>query len=420
MKIGIQTWGSDGDINPFIALAGGLAKAGHEVTLAITAAERKDYTPYAQRLGFTMLPVAYVAEDDAKLTQLAQDLWKITNPLKQTQFILHDMFEPNVEALYNTATTLCANNDLIIGHFALHPLQLAAAKANKPYITVTLNHGAIASRFRAPPLSPNLGRWFNPWLWRLVAILLNHIALPGINRLRQRENWPAANSFCEIAESPLCNLIAISPALCPRPADWDDNQQICGFFALPDIARPWTLPDSLKQFLADGAAPVYLTFGSMLAVESNPTAATRLLVAAAQAAGCRAIVQSHWERVDGIDYDPNIYRIGPAPHSQIFPHCAAVVHHGGAGTTQTTSLYGKPHVIVAHIADQYFWADELKQRGVAGKRLDRRTTDAAQLGKAIRQVLDSPDMAPRARQLGEQLACEDGVGNAVAIVSRLT
>lgn len=422
MKIGIQTWGSDGDINPFIALAGGLAAAGHEVTLAITAAERKDYTAYAPRLGFTLLPVAYVGKDEAEMTRLAQELWAIKRPLAQARFIIEALFEPNVEDLYATAQTLVAGNDLLIGHFALHPLQLAAALAGKPYVTVSLNHGAIPSRHVPPPFLPNLGPWLNPCLWKLAGVLLDRIMLPGVNRLRRHEGWPAALSAREVVESHLCNLIAISPAFCPKPADWGDNQQVCGFFALPEAARPWTLPEDLKQFLAAGEPPVYLTFGSMLAVETDPaaiTTATRLLAEAAQSAGCRAIIQSRWDSVEGIEENPAIYRIGPVPHSLIFPRCAAVLHHGGAGTTQTTAAHGLPHVIVAHIADQYLWADVLRRLGVAGKGLDRRDATPGRIGLALREVLDSKDIQRRAQALGARLASEDGVGTAVAMLSRL-
>jgi len=422
MKIGLQTWGSDGDINPFIALAGGLAAAGHEVTLAITAAERKDYAGYAQRLGFTLRPVAYIAEDDADTGQIAERLWRIAQPLAQVRFIFEEMFEPNVEDLYATARALCAENELLIGHFILHPLHLAAEQAGKPYVTVSLNHGAIASRYVPPAMMPNLGPWLNPLLWTLGEALLKRIMLPAINTLRQREGRPPLRSFRPVVESPLCNLVAVSPALCPKPADWGENQQVCGFFALPDTARPWAMPDSLRQFLDAGAAPVYLTFGSMSGIEREPaiiTETTRLLVDAAKAAGCRAIIQARWDSVAGIAEDPDIYRIGSVPHSQIFPHCAAVVHHGGAGTTQTASRAGRPQVIVAHIADQYFWADALKRLGVAGQRLDRRKANSANLAQAIRHTLDSPAMAAQAAKLGARLAAEDGVGTAVALIARL-
>jgi UDP:flavonoid glycosyltransferase YjiC (YdhE family) len=142
-------------------------------------------------------------------------------------------------------------------------------------------------------------------------------------------------------------------------------------------------------------------------------------VDAAKAAGCRAIVQSRWKSVGDIEEDGDIYRLGAAPHSRLFPHCAAVVHHGGAGTTQTASLYGCPSAIVAHIADQYFWADELKRLGVAPGRLDRRTATPEGIARAIRQILGSQPMRARAKALGEQLAAENGVAKAVAIIAAI-
>ncbi|MFM8330296.1 MAG: nucleotide disphospho-sugar-binding domain-containing protein [Candidatus Methylumidiphilus sp.] len=420
MKIGLQTWGSDGDINPFIALAGGLAAAGHQVTLAITAGERKDYTAYAERLGFRLLPPTYITEDDATVAQLAETMFAIRSPLRQVQFILEAMFEPNVAQLYATAQTLCADHDLLVGHGVMHPLQLAAEQAGKPYVTVSLNHGAVASRHISPPQTPNLGPWLNPLLWRLGWMLLDRLLLPSVNRLRQRVGQPAVRSARAVAESPLCNLIAVSPAFCPAQDDWGGNQQVCGFLRLPDAARPWAMPDSLRAFLADGEPPVYMTFGSMLSIQRDPAhiaARTRLLLDAAQAAGCRAIVQSHWHSLADIPEDPRIYRQTTAPHEHIFPHCAAVLHHGGAGTTQTALLCGRPSVIVAHIADQYFWADELRRLGVAAARLDCRSATPALIARQIRHVLDAPDMRARAQVLGRQIAAENGVAQAVALLS---
>ncbi|MFZ4701204.1 MAG: glycosyltransferase, partial [Candidatus Methylumidiphilus sp.] len=356
LKIGLQTWGSDGDINPFIALAGGLAAVGHEVTLAITAVERKDYSHYADKLNFQLAQVSYVTDSDEELRLMSGKLNHFHKPIDQVRFIVQEMFEPRVEAHYQTARELAHANDLLVGHFIHHPFQLAAELAKKPYVTLTLNHSAIPSRFVPPPLTPNLGPWLNPWIWKLAFALLNKVMLPGINRLRTVEGASTVHSCREVFESPLCNLIAVSRIFCAEQHDWDSHQQVCGFFSLPDQARPWAMPDSLKQFLDAGEPPVYMTFGSMLGkahTGEHITRRTRLLVDAAKLAGCRAIIQSHWENVLDMDEDERIYRMDPAPHSQIFPHCAAVVHHGGAGTTQTALTHGLPSVIVAHIADQY-------------------------------------------------------------------
>jgi UDP:flavonoid glycosyltransferase YjiC (YdhE family) len=107
MRIGIQTWGSEGDISPFIALAGGLAHSGHDVNLAITSAERKDYREVATRLGFNLWAVDYIADSEEELNDLGKKMITISNPLKQLEMIFDEMFEPGVDSMYKTSESLC-------------------------------------------------------------------------------------------------------------------------------------------------------------------------------------------------------------------------------------------------------------------------------------------------------------------------
>jgi len=420
LKIGLQTWGSDGDLNPFFALAGGLSAAGHDVTLAVTSGERKDYGRFGERLGFRLIQAGYLGTDD-ELRKVRRKVYETANPFKQFDFVL-GLLESGVDSLYATARMLCAESDLVIGHCLLHPLQVAAEKARKPFVTVTLNHAFLPTRHASPARFPNLGGWLNEMLWKIGIKMLNGHVLPAINRLRRQEGLPLTFSYREIWESPFCNLIAVSPGICtPRP-DWKSSQHVCGFLRMSNAARPWTIPDSLSQFLDAGPPPVYMTFGSMLSLESDSkliTETTRLLAEAAYAARCRAIIQSRWQEVSDIPEYPDIYRIGEVPHTTIFPHCALVVHHGGAGTTQTATLCGCPSVVVAHYGDQYFWGGELKRLGVAPNFLERPKVTPEKLGREIRRVLDAPAMLERAKNLGIRLSAEDGVTNAVAIVERL-
>jgi len=100
----------------------------------------------------------------------------------------------------------------------------------------------------------------------------------------------------------------------------------------------------------------------------------------------------------------------------VFPRCAAIVHHGGAGTTQSSLLAGRPSVVVAHMADQFFWGAELKRLGVGGEPLARHAFTAIKLANAIRNVLADRSMAQRAASLGQQIAKEHGVANAVRLI----
>jgi UDP:flavonoid glycosyltransferase YjiC (YdhE family) len=191
---------------------------------------------------------------------------------------------------------------------------------------------------------------------------------------------------------------------------------------MPEAAQPFEMPHALEGFLAGGPPPIFCTFGSMTAVDDGTgimEESTRLLVEGARLAGCRAIVQSRWDLVSSVPDDSGLYKIGAAPHSRILPRCAAVVHHGGAGTTQTATLHGLPSVVVPHISDQYFWARELNRLGVAPRVADRRKITARELAEAIRSVLRNDAMRARARELGRAMAAEDGVGTAVGVIEQV-
>jgi UDP:flavonoid glycosyltransferase YjiC (YdhE family) len=421
VKIAIQTWGSTGDTHPFLALAAGLATAGHEVTLAITGTDRIDFTPMAERFGF-VIEQSFIGESEAAVNELGKRIFAIADPIKQTRMIFGEMMESQIDAMFATSERLCASHDLMIGHFIMHPARLAAERAGIPWLTVTLNQGAIPSRYSAPNPFPNLGAWLNPWLWRLVAHFLDTIVVPYANALRARYGAAPIDSYLDCWESPRLNLIAVSRQLCPRPADWGEHRQITGFFNLPEAHSDWQMPPDLRAFLDAGEAPVFITFGSMagLAEPSDELEeTTALLVEAVRMAGCRAIIQSHWNEIRTVEAGEHIYRFIRAPHERIFPHCAAVVHHGGAGTTQSTTLSGCPSIVVAHISDQFFWGALLHRQGLAPRMLKRRTLTAAKLAKRIRQVLDDPGYRERAEAAGRRMRAEDGVATAVRLIESM-
>ena len=135
-------------------------------------------------------------------------------------------------------------------------------------------------------------------------------------------------------------------------------------------------------------------------------------------AGCRAIVQSHWEVAAAMPEDARIYRLTSAPHAQIYPRCAAIVHHGGAGTTQTSLLCGRPSVVVAHATDQFFWGDKLRRLGVAPAVIKRRKATPAKIAAAIRTVLGTPAMRSTAEAAGRRLQAENGVAAAVRSIEQ--
>jgi len=414
MNIGLQSWGSTGDINPFLTLAAALAAAGHTVTLAITSTERRDYAQEGRRFGFAVRQVGWIGADVAALNALGTRIFSERNPLKQMSMIFDDLFEPNVQEMYITAKQLAAENDLLIGHFLVHPAQLAAEQAGKPYLTLSLNHGAIATRETPPHPLPYLGHWLNGLMWRLVDWQIDRLALPSANRLRQAVGAPLLTAIKPVWQSSLANLIAVSRELAPHRTDWGANQMVCGHLSLPHPVEP--LPQALADFLQAGAPPVYITFGSMMGLPEPSGELEQMLalwLEAVHLADCRAIIQSHWAMTEHTPDREKIFRIETADHRAIFPHCAAVVHHGGAGTSHSASASGCPSIVVAHIADQFFWGGLLHDIGIAPKMIQRHKLTARKLARAIRQVLNDSAMQQRAKAIGVRMSAENGARQAV-------
>jgi sterol 3beta-glucosyltransferase len=130
----------------------------------------------------------------------------------------------------------------------------------------------------------------------------------------------------------------------------------------------------------------------------------------------RAIIQSRWEDLEAVPESPNIYRTGFTKYQAIFPKCAAVLHHGGAGTTHLATRCGCPAVVVEHALDQRIWGVLLNRAGLAHRPLHRRTLTPGKLAKAVRDVLDSKEMAARARAAGKAMLAEHGVRRAVELL----
>ena len=177
------------------------------------------------------------------------------------------------------------------------------------------------------------------------------------------------------------------------------------------------LPEGLDEFLKAGRPPVYLTFGSMMPTSFDYIRETAAIwTGAIRRIGHRAIIQLPWADLSAFETEDRFFKVNRAPYPKVFPRCSVVVHHGGAGTTQSALLAGRPSIIVAHVSDQFFWGAELERLQVAGKTLRRKGLSSKQLAGGIERVLADPEVAPRAEALGKLMAQEDGVRSAIGLI----
>jgi len=415
MNIGIQTWGSDGDILPFIALAIGLRRAGHKVTVVYTSVDNKDYSSLAAAHDISIVKAYERFVEDQKA--VVPRIVKVRDPVKQLALILDALFVPAIGEMYSAAETLCRDCDLVIGHGIHYPLAIAAEKAGCPRVSLVLCPMMLETA-HVSPFDVDLGRWLNRLLWKLGDRVVRKKLYGPADALRRREGLPPlTNMQDDLYVTRKLTLVAASAVLCPRQPDWGEHIQICGFLNPPRSAGDWTMPPVLRRFIEGGSPPVYFTFGSITQFDLERT--TRLFLEAAQKAGLRAIIQSDWEALPPLEGHPDVYRVGSIPHEHVFPHCSVIVHHGGAGTTQSSLEAGKPSVVVAHAFDQPYWGKKLLQLGVAGKVLSRRNTNSTNVATSIRSVLASPQMARNAENARRAMSKEDGVDNAVALINRM-
>jgi len=238
----------------------------------------------------------------------------------------------------------------------------------------------------------------------VVPLLRAEHGLPPISR---REVWRGE----EAAAAPI--LFGFSPSVVPRPRDWPPRAQVAGYWFL-DTHEGWQPPEELSAFLDAGPPPVYVGFGSM--VTRDPQAATELVLEALRRSGQRGVLLTSSGAFIEEGLPGEVLAVRSAPHDWLFPRMAAVVHHGGAGTTSAGLRAGVPSVLVPFFADQPFWGRTVHELGVGPRPVPHKRLTADRLAAAIGRAVSDEAMRERAADLGERIRAEDGVGRALEIL----
>jgi UDP:flavonoid glycosyltransferase YjiC (YdhE family) len=414
MKIGIQTWGSNGDVRPLLALADGLQKAGHRVTLVVSSIDNQNYAAICQQLGIRYQQIPEYIDFD--MEGFAKRSFKM-NPLQWLNALLDEAFFPNEQTIFDAAQTLVSENDYVIGHHFLYPLKLAALLQKKPFYSVTFCHAAIPNRILPPFRFPDVGRFLNPISWTLLDLIFNWVLKKPLTTLWLKSGQiPPTNVLTDLLTSQQLNLVAVDPLFCQGNEQWSANHQVCGFLNLSEDDRCWDLPDDLLEFLEAGSAPIYMTFGSLQ--QAVPEWSMDLFLSAVEQAGCRAIIQTSSPRFMAGTQQSHVYFIGKHPHQRVFKRCAGVVHHGGAGTSHAATRSGCPSIVIPFMDEQLFWARKLQSLGLAGKPLPAKYVSANTLAKAIQNVLTNSHYYNTAQNVCPNMQEQYGVGKAVDLLTK--
>ncbi len=212
-------------------------------------------------------------------------------------------------------------------------------------------------------------------------------------------------------------IYGFSPAVIPRPPDWGKNIFVTGYWFL-DTPDNWNPPPELVEFLDSGPAPIYIGFGSMS--NRKPEETTNLVLKALQYTKQRAILLSGWSGLEKQNLPRSVFMVDSIPHSWLLPRMAAVIHHGGAGTTAAGLMAGVPSIIVPFHGDQPFWGRRVLELEVGSKPIPRKKLSVEILAQAIEETISDKEIRQRASVIGAKIRGEDGIANAVSVINSFT
>lgn len=413
-RITIATTGSRGDVQPFVALGLGLAERGHAVRIASFA----PFEEFVRSFGLDFAPIT--GDPQAMLNQEQGQEWLETGS-SGGDFVrgFREIIGPRLAQGTRDALAACADAELVI--FAgptFYVCYSVAEKLQLPFVQAYLQPIHPTRHF---PSAIYPSRWGN----NSLANYLTHVIggqtfwqqlRPIVNDVRRDElGLPPLSyfgPFVGMMRNKLPVLYGYSPTLLPKPSDWNDALNVVGFWFLPD--RVYEPAAELRAFLEAGPPPTYVGFGSM--VTRDPEEMTQLVVDALGQAGQRGIILGGWAGLATGELPDSILHLDAVPHSWLFPQVAAVVHHGGVGTTHEGLRAGRPSVLVPFFGDQPFWAQRVQAVGAGPAGIPRAELTAERLAAVISQAVGDKAMAARAAEIGQQIRQEDGVGKAVALI----
>ena len=412
MRITILTYGSRGDVQPCLALAAALQQAGQAPLLALPASMRA----LANELGIPVVPLP------GDIAQLSQGFNRAgQNPLTMMR-VMKENIEPIALDVARAARLACQGADLIV-HTFLFTLgaHAFARQLDIPDVSAQFFPMFISSTrypqlaFPDLPIGPLYNRQTHfignstfAWAQRALYPRMRKAAPEFPARLP----WPFIASGGRAA-TPL--LLAYSPALVPPERDWGAHVQTTGFWFL-DSPSAYQPPPELAAFLEGGPPPVCAGFGSM--IHPNSLKLQRALQDGLRQAGQRAVFLTGWDGWTAAEPAPDRLFLRSAPHDWLFPRCAAIIHHGGSGTTAAALRSGRPNVVLPLAVDQHFWARRVHASGAGPAPLSARALTADQVASAVRQALESDSIRRLGAEFGEAIRSEPGVLKAVEIISR--
>ena len=405
MNITILTYGSRGDVQPFLPLSVGLINRGHKVTLAAPARFKNLVEEY--KINF--IPLAGDPED---LSRKLNDAGY--NFIKQVRELMSHAVEIGADILRQTEIA-SQNADLIIHTFA-HAVGAHTLAREKiipdihiqtfPMFTPTGDYPNITM--------PNFqNRFLNRLTHTMSAKVTALTSKIGFEQVRRRAGLPKRKLFFPFDENPprlrTPILCAWSPSILPASTDWSNPRvHVTGYYFFP-LNSSYSPAPELDSFLKSGKPPICISFGSM--VNKDAKRIDEIIRESLKQTNNRGIILSGWADVKHESTNDLLY-LESAPHDWLLPKCKMIIHHGGAGTTSAGLCAGIPNIVVPFTADQPFWGGRVHAVGAGPKPILVKNLSVEKLTKAIAEA-ESDVILQQAQVIGQEIRGEDGVNEAV-------
>lgn len=416
-RIVLATFGSLGDLNPFVALAKELQSRGHVPVLATSEFHRA----WIERQGIEFFPVRPDLMDIEARPEFFRDLM---DRKKGSEVVIRQIFMPSLRASYDDLFKAVEGADLLVSHAVAFAGPIVAEVTGIPWVSAVLSPISMLSKHdpSIPPQAPwlrhfrGLGPRFHSPILSLARRMLRKWTEPVQQVRKDLGLRPGADPLFEGGNSPTCMLVLFSKVLGEPQPDWPAQAIQTGFACFDDV-QATGMSAELRQFLSAGPPPIVFTLGSSAVMDAGTFYETSRAVA--QQLGRRAIF------LIGVDprnqprepLPDSMLALEYAPYSELFPRASAIVHQGGVGTTAQALRSGRPMLVVPWGHDQVDNAYRVCRLGVA-RTLARDHYTVRRAATALRHLLDEPTHMTRASEVGRIVRAENGAATACLEIER--
>ncbi|MEO9971215.1 MAG: glycosyltransferase [Hyphomonadaceae bacterium] len=401
MKISIQVLGSLGDVLPYVSLA--LVLKARGIDVAILAP--RDFSELIADYG---IEVSETVEFSlAGWMKEAAERGTLSGPISFFRD-WNRMIQPHIDDVMSHCLEAGRDADLIVSNLICAPARIAAEAHGLPFV-LTAQQSVLSPTVEEPCAMmwrPWHGERFNRVGYGFVS-MANRVIGRSLGRHRKRLGLGRQPAFSDLRShlgKPLAKISSVPwPVMRERPRDWGAADYLTAYPSLP-VSKAGALSEEVQAFLDDGEAPVYVGLGSLsgghgdkllgAAIDGLELAGRRGIIAGGLGTQIRSAPQS-------------MLMVGREPHDVLFPRCAAVIHHGGAGTSDTCLRAGVPQILQPHFLDQFWYANRLEGIGVSPAPLPSRDLSAGQVAEALEIAL-SEECQVRANAIGCEARAQNG------------